>query len=201
MDGLIYMVYNGTTLLKWMIWRYPHFWKHPYISWVLKNSPRMPSTVITRITKVDLLFESSVVGQKSLKHLPTKWLWKMVMLPISESVKKLSENLITNTRLVITICIRQLRFPQNSSLSNFNNFLFSPMFYPPEPSHMGKPPEAWTTHIVKCYFAIHCCWWKQCSCSHSYTLRRTNISHRNHHRKCLEVGGYCVMEELRLTSW
>ncbi len=28
-----WMVYNGKpmkTLLKWMIWWYPYFWKHPY---------------------------------------------------------------------------------------------------------------------------------------------------------------------------
>ena len=25
-----WMVYNGKTLLKWMIWGYPYFWKHPY---------------------------------------------------------------------------------------------------------------------------------------------------------------------------
>ena len=26
-----WMVYNGKTLLKWMIWGYPYLWKHPYI--------------------------------------------------------------------------------------------------------------------------------------------------------------------------
>ena len=26
-----WMVYNGKTLLKWMIWGYHYFWKHPYI--------------------------------------------------------------------------------------------------------------------------------------------------------------------------
>ena len=25
-----WMVYNGKSLLKWMIWGYPYFWKHPY---------------------------------------------------------------------------------------------------------------------------------------------------------------------------
>ena len=25
-----WMVYNGKLLLKWMIWGYPYFWKHPY---------------------------------------------------------------------------------------------------------------------------------------------------------------------------
>ena len=25
-----WMVYDGKTLLKWMIWGYPYFWKHPY---------------------------------------------------------------------------------------------------------------------------------------------------------------------------
>ena len=24
-----WMVYNGKSLLKWMIWGYPYFWKHP----------------------------------------------------------------------------------------------------------------------------------------------------------------------------
>ena len=26
-----WMDYNGKTLLKWMIWGYQYFWKHPYI--------------------------------------------------------------------------------------------------------------------------------------------------------------------------
>ena len=28
-----WMVYNGKPLLKWMIWRYDHFRKHPYVVW------------------------------------------------------------------------------------------------------------------------------------------------------------------------
>ena len=27
-----WMVYNGKPLLKWMIWGYHYFWKHPYIN-------------------------------------------------------------------------------------------------------------------------------------------------------------------------
>ena len=29
-----WMVYNGKLLLKWMIWRYPYFWKHPYLNFI-----------------------------------------------------------------------------------------------------------------------------------------------------------------------
>ena len=37
MDGLYWK-----TLLKWMIWGYPYFWKHPYVvipSWELISRP------------------------------------------------------------------------------------------------------------------------------------------------------------------
>ena len=31
-----WMVYDGETLLKWMIWGYPHFRRHPYSSLPMK---------------------------------------------------------------------------------------------------------------------------------------------------------------------
>ena len=39
-----WMVYNGKTLLKWMIWGYPYFWKHPVIasSYFQAESPYVP---------------------------------------------------------------------------------------------------------------------------------------------------------------
>ena len=40
-----WMVYNGKTLLKWMIWGYHYFWKHPYPTSLFFNKQKPEQTI------------------------------------------------------------------------------------------------------------------------------------------------------------
>ena len=47
-----WMVYNGKSLLKWMIWGYPYLWKHPYRTWIC----------IKYLEEVNIFYSPKLVG-------------------------------------------------------------------------------------------------------------------------------------------
>ena len=78
MDGL-----QGKVLLKWMIWRYPHFRKPPYRSNFHKFqlAQEINLAIKNQITSSPLLVVKSSISQRCLPALPSSLAWLRLLLP------------------------------------------------------------------------------------------------------------------------